>query len=121
MRIMDKKIEHLTDEEIDNLTIEVLQQHLEATKKKIANNKESRLKKAFTHVDFLERERRERLVPKVKDAILPGEEDQRLQASWTEAAKKDYDEHHANQNKLQAIARYYVLLFLRRNLRSSMR
>ena len=36
---MDKKIENLTDEEIDNLALETLQQHLEATKKKIANNK----------------------------------------------------------------------------------
>ncbi len=55
VRIMEKKIENLTDEEVDNLSLETLQQHLEATKKKIANNKEAKLKKAFTHVDYLER------------------------------------------------------------------
>ena len=58
VRIMDKKVEHLTDEEVENLEVEVLQQHLEATKKKIANNREAKLRKVFTHVDYLERERR---------------------------------------------------------------
>lgn len=91
VRIMDKKIENLTDEEIDNLSLETLQQHLEATKKKIANNKETRLKKAFTHVDYLERERRERLVPKIKATILSPEEETQRQQIWTEAAKRDYD------------------------------
>jgi hypothetical protein len=58
VRIIEKKIEHLTDEEIENIDMETLQQHLELTKKRIANNKENRLKKAFTHIDYLERERR---------------------------------------------------------------
>lgn len=73
VRIMDKKIENLTDEEIDNLTIEVLQQHLENTRRKINNNKESRLKKAFTHVDYLERERRTLLQPKIEASLLSQE------------------------------------------------
>ena len=53
VRIMDKKIEFLTDEEIDNLSLEVLQQHLENTRKKISNNKEQRLKKIFTNIDYV--------------------------------------------------------------------
>lgn len=115
---MDKKIENLTDEEIDNLALETLQQHLEATKKKIANNKQTRLKKAFTHVDYLERERRERLTPRIKAAILSPEEETQKQQVWTEAAKRDYDEHHSNQEKLQALAKYYVLISPRRKARS---
>lgn len=55
VRIMEKKIENLTDEEIENLTIEVLNQHLENTKHKINSNREAKLKKTFTHVDYLER------------------------------------------------------------------
>jgi hypothetical protein len=52
---MGKKIENLTDEEIDNLSIEVLNEHLENTKQKINNNKEARLKKIFSQVDYMER------------------------------------------------------------------
>lgn len=71
---MEKKIEHLTDEEIENLSLEVLQQHLELTKRKITNNKEARLKKAFTYVDYLERERRNLMIPKVQASLLSNEE-----------------------------------------------
>lgn len=110
VRIMDKKIENLSDEDIDNLSLETLQQHLEATKKKIANNKETRLKKAFTHVDYLERERRERLIPRIKATILSPQEETQKQQVWSEAAKRDYDDHHSNQEKLQALGKYYVLI-----------
>lgn len=74
VRIMEKKIEHLTDEEIENLSLEVLEQHLELTKRKINNNKEVRLKKAFNQVDYLERERRTLITPKVQASLLSLEE-----------------------------------------------
>lgn len=108
VRIMEKKIENLTDDEIDNLTIEVLQEHLENTKKKIANNKESRLKKVFTHIDYLERERRELLVPKIKALIVDPEIEEKQNAAILQFAKSDYEEHHEQQARLQNLAKYYV-------------
>jgi hypothetical protein len=48
-------------------------------------------------VDYLERERRERIVPKIKAAILAPEEESQRQEIWTDAARRDYDEHHSNQ------------------------
>lgn len=74
VRILDKKIENLTDEEIENIDLETFKQHLELTKLRITNNKDAKLKKAFTHVDYLERERRDLLAKKVEEAILSPEQ-----------------------------------------------
>jgi hypothetical protein len=53
VRIMEKKVENLTDEEIENIDLETFQQHLELTKSRISNNKDAKLRKAFTHIDYL--------------------------------------------------------------------
>lgn len=110
VRIMEKKIEHLTDEEIDNLTVEVLQQHLEATRKKITNNKEARLKKIFTHIDYLERERRQLMNAHIKSLILPEEQEKKIHEVALQAAKNEYEEHREQQAKLQNLALYYVVM-----------
>jgi hypothetical protein len=108
VRIMEKKIEHLTDEEIDNLTVEVLQQHLDTTRKKIANNKEARLKKIFTHIDYLERERRQLMNGNIQKLILDQEKEEQLRTVALQVARSDYEEHREQQAKLQNLADYYV-------------
>ena len=58
VRILGKKVEELTDEEIENIGIETLNNALEEIKTKIQNNRDARFKKAFNQIDYLERERR---------------------------------------------------------------
>ena len=106
---MEKKIEHLTDEEIENLTIEVLNQHLENTKHKINSNKEAKLKKTFANVDYLERERRNRMTEKVQASILTEEEEQKLHQQYTETAKNNFHDHNEHRARLQNLAKFYVL------------
>jgi hypothetical protein len=108
VRIMDKKIEFLTDEEIDNLSLEVLQQHLENTRKKISNNKEQRLKKTFTHIDYLERERRDKLAVKARGLVLKEEEQKRIHEQYATTATNNYHEHNEQRARLHNLAKFYV-------------
>lgn len=50
---MNKKIENLTDEEIQEIEIPVLEKYLEETTNKVASDNESRNRKKFTKVDYL--------------------------------------------------------------------
>lgn len=79
MRILDKKIENLTDEEIENITMDTLQEHLKETQKNIATIKEAKFNKMFTHVDYIERMRRELLVEKFK-GMIPTQESEQARA-----------------------------------------
>jgi hypothetical protein len=110
VRIMEKKIENLTDEEIDNLSVEVLQKHLEDTRKKITNNKEARLKKIFTHIDYLERERRQLMNVNIKSLVLSPEQEEKIHELALQASKNEYEEHRVQQAKLQNLAVYYVVM-----------
>lgn len=58
VRVLGKKVEELTDEEIENIGIETLNNALEEIKTKIQNNRDARFKKAFNQIDYMERERR---------------------------------------------------------------
>jgi len=66
---------------------------MELTKRRITNNKDTKLKKAFTHVDYLERERRDLLAKKVQDAILSPEQEKEVQQTHLDSAKKNHQDH----------------------------
>jgi len=66
---------------------------MELTKRRITNNKDTKLKKAFTHVDYLERERRDLLAKKVQDAILSPEQEKEVQQKHLDSAKKNHQDH----------------------------
>lgn len=66
---MNKKIENLTDAEIEDLTIEVLEKYLEETNNKVANDNEKKNKKKFSQVDYLERERRTLLKEIIQESV----------------------------------------------------
>ena len=75
----------------------------------------------FTQVDFLERERRDRITPKIQNCILEEEKEQVREAQLVEIAKKDYDDHHSNLAKVQKVAKFYVIIARCRKLRSKMK
>lgn len=114
---MEKKVENLTDQEIDNLSIQVLAQHLEATKKKIANNKEAKLRKLFTHVDYLQRERRLLLKPKLESMISNPEQEAARAERYLGTLHIDRQLRQENRAKLKDIAYFYVRVQLYRDLR----
>lgn len=45
----------MTDEEIEEISIETLNKALDDIKTKIQNNRDARYKKAFNHIDYTER------------------------------------------------------------------
>lgn len=55
----------------------------------------------------MERERRDRITPKIQNCILEEEKEQVREAQLVEIAKKDYDDHHSNLAKVQKVAKFY--------------
>lgn len=70
---------------------------LDDIKTKIQNNRDARYKKAFNHIDYAERERRERIEVIVKEKIPSKEEENKI----FEHIKKDSKTFHDEQNTLK--------------------
>lgn len=106
VRITGKKIEDLTDEEIENISIETLNNALEEIKTKIQNNRDVRYKRAFNQIDYVERERRERIEEKIKQMIPSKEEEEKNFEQIKKISKNHHDEQKSLKEKISKMMTY---------------
>jgi len=71
--------------------VETLNKDLEELRQRIQNTKDNKFKKAFSHVDYLERERRIRLEPEIKDSLPTEEQEKEHITEVCKNSKTDFE------------------------------
>ena len=108
VRVSGKKIEKLTDEEIQEISLDTFKSLLEQTKTRVANDNENRNKKKFAKVDYLERERRSLLKGKIEQTIPENEEE--LFGIVRDNAKTDYEDNQRLKVSISKVAPEVVII-----------
>lgn len=118
---MNKKIENLTDAEIEDLTIEVLEKYLEETNNKVANDNEKKNKKKFSQVDYLERERRTLLKEIIQESVAEQQaREEENFAKFRDISLNDFEENQKLKKSILSVAPEVVRnKFMLRNRRFS--
>ena len=61
-----KTIQNLDDRDLDNFTVDDIEELRKETERKNKQDTENKYKKAFIKTDYIERERRRKIIPVVK-------------------------------------------------------
>ena len=74
-----KKIQDITDDDIETIDIATFEMLLETTKAKVLSDTESRFKKKFNLLHYFERERRDLLDPIISQEVRKNEGDKKVE------------------------------------------
>lgn len=97
-----KKIQDITDDDIETIDIATFEMLLETTKAKVLSDTENRFKKKFNLLHYFERERRDLLDPIISQAVKKNEGDKK--AETIEVSKLSFEENQKLKGKIQEIA-----------------